>query len=240
MNALRRLAARLQLFRLAALIVAGHRFWLLPILPLGWLLALAAASWAGMLGGAFEPAAAQNQLIGLPLTVLAVFLGLRVIAGEIDGRSLEIAYTVPGGCERVWWTKLAGACMVLVVAEALLAIPVWLFFTGPFPLVALYGALQAAIFYMVLALALATLFRSEVAGAMATAAVLALNGLVTGFGENQVRISPFWNPLAAQTADGAQLLAAAVQNRIGIPLVTLGILALAFLRANRRERMLDG
>ena len=37
-----------------------------------------------------------------------------------------------------------------------------------------------------------------------------------------------------------QLLAAAVQNRIGIPLVTLGILALAFLRANRRERMLDG
>ena len=103
--------------------------------------------------------------------MLAVFLGLRVIAGEIDGRSLEIAYTVPGGCERVWWTKLAGACMVLVVAEALLAIPVWLFFTGPFPLVALYGALQAAIFYMVLALALATLFRSEVAGAMATAAV---------------------------------------------------------------------
>lgn len=239
MNGWRDFAARLELFRLAALTVAGHRFWLLPVLPLGWLLALAVASLVGFSSGGFEPASAQGALIGLPTTVLAIFLGLRVIAGEIDGRSLEIAYTVPGGCERVWWAKLAGAGLMLLVAEALLAIATWIFFTQ-FPLTALYGALQPAVFYMVLAMAMATLFRSEVAGAMATAAVLALNGLITGFGENQVRISPFWNQLAVETTDPAELLAWTVQNRIGVPLVALGILALAFMRANRRERMLGG
>ena len=234
----RLIGARLALFRLAALTVAGHRFWLLPLLPLTWLAVLATLTAVGM-GGNFEPDMAQGFLIGAPMTALAVFLGLRVIAGEIDGRSLEIAYTVPGGCQRVWWAKLAGAGLMLIVAEALLAIVVWLFFTK-FPLGALYGALQAAVFYLVLAMALATLFRSEVAGAMVTVAVLGLNGMFTGFGENQIRLSPFFNPLAAQTADPMELLGWTVQNRIGIALVTCGIASLAFMRANRRERMLDG
>ena len=186
-----------------------------------------------------EPVDAQVLLIGLPMTVLAVFLGLRVIAGEVDGRTLEIAYTVPGGVERVWWAKLAGAALMLVLAETLLAAVVWSFFTA-FPLMALYGALQGAVFYLVLAMAMATLFRSEVAGAIATVALLALNGFISGFGDNQLRFSPFWNPLAADQDDPLQLFANAVQNRIGVPLIAAGILALAFMRANRRERMLDG
>ena len=234
----RRIGARLALFRLAALTVAGHRFWLLPLLPLSWLAVLATLALVG-LGGNFEPDMAQGFLLGAPMTALAVFLGLRVIAGEIDGRSLEIAYTVPGGCQRVWWAKLAGASLMLIVAEALLAIVVRAFFTD-FPLGALYGALQAAVFYLVLAMALATLFRSEVAGAMVTVAVLALNGMITGFGDNQVRLSPFFNPLAAHSADPVELLGWTVQNRIGVALATCGIASLAFMRANRRERMLDG
>ena len=52
---------------------------------------------------------------------------------------------------------------MLVVAEALLATAVWAFFTT-FPLGALYGALQAAVFYLVLAMAMATLFRGEGSG----------------------------------------------------------------------------
>ena len=75
---------------------------------------------------------------------------------------------------------------------------------------------------------------------MAIAAILAFNGLITGFGENQVRISPFWNPHAIEDADPTELLAWTLQNRIGIPLVMTAILALAFMRANRRERMLGG
>ena len=232
-----RIRANLTLYRLAAVAVAGNRFWLLPLLPLLWLGVLAAATLVGLHDGDFAPVSAQGTLIGAPMTALAVFIGLRIIAGEIDGRSLEIAYTVPGGCERVWWAKLLGAALMLVVAEALLATAVWAFFTT-FPLGALYGALQAAVFYLVLAMAMATLFRGEVAGAMATVPVLGFNYLLASSG--QVRISPFWNPLAANSEDPAQILAWTVQNRIGIALVICAIMSLAFMRANRRERMLGG
>ncbi len=84
----------------------------------------------------------------------------------------------------------------------------------------------------------ATLFRSEVAGAMGVAAVLGFDMLISGFGQNPVRISPFWNPAAIDNADAAELLAWSLQNRIGILLAMAAILGLAFMRANRRERML--
>ena len=232
------IVGRLTLYRLAAVAVAGHRFWLLPMLPLAWLLVLAAGSLLEVWLEPFEPKDAQGVLIGLPTTVLAIFLGVRIIAGEIDGRSLEIAYTVPGGCVRLWWAKLAGTVLMLAFAEVLLAVFVALFFTG-FPPAALYGALQPAVFYLVLAMGMATLFRSEVAGALAAAAILGLNGLITDGGDHQIRISPFWNPLAVGSGNPAEILAWTVQNRIGIALLTAGLLALAFMRANRRERMLD-
>lgn len=228
----------LGLLRLALVAVGGRRCWLLALLPLLWPAFQAAVLLAGA-GEAFAPNSAQGTLIGLPLTVLAVFLGLRIIAGEIDGRSLEIAYTVPGGCERVWWVKLFAATLILLAGEALLAAVTFVFFT-PFPWTALYGALQAALFYLVLSTGMATLFRSETAGAMAVAAILGLNGLLSGFGENQIRISPFWNPAALDEADPTELFAWTLQNRIGMVLATAAILALAFMRANRRERMLGG
>ena len=226
------------LLRLALLVLAGRRFWVLPLLPLLWLGFQAVLLLVG-LGEGFESASAQGPLIGVPLTALAVFLGLRIIAGEIDGRSLEIAYTVPGGCQRVWWAKLMAAGLVLVVSEALLAVATYFFFTGSFPLGALYGAFQAAAFYLILAMAMATLFRSETAGAMGTAAVLGLNGVLSGFGANQIRVSPFWNPYSLEEADPTELFAWTLQNRVGVVLVAAAILALAFMRANRRERMLS-
>ena len=231
---------QLEAFRLAGMTIAGHRYWLLPIMPLVW---LPICAWIDF-QDPFTPVSAQGTLIGLPLTFLAVFLGLRIIAGEIDGRSLEITYTVPGGCERVWWTKLGAALLLLIAAEVPLATATWFFFT-PFPLDALYGALQAALFYMVLAMGMATLFRSETAGAMPTVLVLALNGVATGFGNNQLRVSPFWNPHAFATDNGGvsdpgEILALTLQNRIGFALLMAAIVALAFMRAARRERMLDG
>ena len=77
-----------------------------------------------------------------------------------------------------------------------------------------------------------------IAGAMGIAAVLGFNGLISGFGEQQLRISPFWNPYALENADPVELFAWTLQNRVGIILATAAILALAFMRANRRERML--
>ncbi len=224
------------LLRLAMLVVAGRRFWLLVLLPLLWLVFMAVAA---LIAGdqRFDPVGAQGNLIGFPLTLLAIFLGMRIIAGEVDGRSLEIAYTVPGGCERVWWAKLCASALVLAAAEALLAAFTYIFFT-PFPWSALYGAMQAAVFYLVLSMGMATLFRSETAGAMSIAAILGFNGLISGFGDNQVRISPFWNPCALENADPTELFAWTLQNRIGVVLATAAVLALAFMRANRRERML--
>ncbi len=68
--------------------------------------------------------------------------------------------------------------------------------------------------------------------------VLVINGVLTGFGTNQIRISPFWNPGAIEDADPTELFAWTLQNRIGFLLAMVAILALAFMRANRRERML--
>ena len=226
------------LLRLALLVVAGRRYWLLPFLPLFWLLFQAGVLIIGA-GEGFTPSSAQFWLVALPLTLLAVFLGLRIIAGEIDGRSLEIAYTVPGGCERVWWAKLFASTLVLLASETLLLAGTYIFFT-PLPWSTLYGALPPALFYLLLAMGMATLFRSEVAGAMGVAAILGLDLLISGFGANPVRISPFWNAAVAidDADDAAQLFAWGLQNHIGVLLAMAAILGLAFMRANRRERML--
>ncbi len=221
--------------RLSAVVVAGPRPWLLPLLPLTWLAIQASLLIVGS-RTAFEPAAAQNALIGLPLAILAVVLGGRIIAGELDQRTLEIAYTVPGGAHRVWLGKLAAAVLMLLVSLGLTAALTYTFFT-PFPIFqTLYGAGQGGAFHLVAGMGFATLFRSEASGAMATIAVLALNLRTAQVG---LRISPFWNPLTVQGADADRLLAMAVQNRIGIALVIAAIVALTFARAERRETMLS-
>ena len=172
------------------------------------------------------------------MALLGIFLGIRVIAGEIDDRSLELAYTVPGGSERLWRIKLIAAVTMLLVMEATLALVTVTWITG-FPLGALYGAFQAGCFYLVLSLSLATLFRSQIGGGVFTVILLGINGVLTGFGNAQLRGSPFFNPYVIVGADSTDLLAWTVQNRIGMLLLMAGILSLAFMRANRRERMLS-
>ena len=227
----------LTLLRLAMLTLAGRYFWVLPLLPLLWLVVVGTVFWLD--GEIIAPEEAQGVLLAVPMTALAVFMGIRIIGGEIDDRSLEIAYTVPGGCERLWYAKLFAAVAVLLCSEVLLGLSVYAFFP-PYPLAALYNALQASCFYLILALAFAPLFRSEAAGAMATVLVLGLNGLITDFGDNQIRISPFWNPYALTDADPTELFAWTLQNHIGMLLAMVAILSLAFMRANRREQMLSG
>ena len=245
-----KLAFDIEFMRHAMLVVAGHRFWMLPFATLPW---LAFQYYITMNDPTkiIGPGSVQGTLIGVPLTALGMFFGMRIIAGEIDDRSLEIAYTVPGGCERLWFAKLFSAFLMLVFTEAMLSILVYFFFT-PFPPGALYGALQASCFYMILAMALGALFRSETSGLIGTAALLGLNGLLTGFGDSQMRFLPFFNPYvyldtssSSNVVDGGftspeELLAWAIQNRIAMLLLMGAILSLAFMRSNRRETMLDG
>ncbi len=228
---------RLRLVKLAARLLAGRWFWAVPILPLLWIaFQLVRLLFPGWRAEAYLPAEAQSVLIGAPLAVLAIGLGVRVMAGEIDQRTLEIAYTVPGGAHRVWLVKLTAAVALLVAAELLLAAATFLFCTS-FPPGALYGALQSAVFCLVLAMALAALAKSEATGAMLATAALILSSFVQAA---NVRFSPFWNPANLQDHDPADVLAWTVQNRIGFALAIAAIVALSFGHAERREKMLGG
>jgi ABC-type transport system involved in multi-copper enzyme maturation permease subunit len=217
--------------------VAGKWFWLVPFVPLAWHAFVIVALLAGWRTTPYLPYDAQNRLIGMPLSVLAVGLGVRIIAGEIDSRTLEITYTVPGGAHRAWLAKLAAATMMLVVAEVLLAGSTALFLVG-YPPGMLYVPLQAAVFYLVLSMALSALFKSEVAGAL-----ISIPALMFGLAVSTLRASPFFNtllPSVTDRADPADILAWTVQNRIGYALVIAAVAAAAFGRAERREQMMSG
>jgi hypothetical protein len=236
-RALDRLREQLGLVPVSLRLLAGRHWWAAPLLvlvwPAFWFLCVA----AGWTEEPFEARHVQGWLVGIPLVFLAAGLGVRVIAGEIDQRTLEIAYTVPGGATRVWTSKLLASLALILPAEAVLALAAFVFVPS-YPPGALYGALQAALFYLVLAMALATLFKSEATGGLVLALVLVLNLFLTASGNAQFRFSPFWNPEVLSEAPERDVLAWTIQNRIGFALVTAAILALTFSRAERRERML--
>lgn len=229
-----RLLDQWRLIHHSARTLGGRWFWLAPFLPLLWIGFQYISVILGWRPTSWELADAQNSLIGFPLTILAAGLGVRVIAGEIDRRTLEIAYTVPGGAHRVWLSKLAAGFLILLVAEGLLALATFVFLT-PFPLSTLYGALQPAVFFMVLSMGLGALLKSEAAGAMVCAGVLTLALMTT-----VLRISPFFNIEQLTNLDAAERLARLVQNRIGYVILTLAVMLLTFGRAEQRERLLSG
>lgn len=231
-----RLRGYMRLVRLSAQLVAGRRFWIPILLPLLWPAFQAFILRVGWRQTGFEAMDAQS-LMGVPLTVLAIGLGIRIVASEMDRRTLEIAYTVPGGCHRIWLAKMTGCFFILLFSQVLLAVVTLAFFTS-FPFVSYYGAIQAAVFYLVAGMAFAAFFRSEITGAMASVTLFAINGLSSGFGENQMRISPFFNPLAIRDGDKSELFAWTLQNRILFLLLIVAIVLLTFGRVERREKML--
>jgi len=228
----------LRLVGLSARLIGGRRFWIAPLLTLLWPAFQAFRLLIGWQQTTFAPEASQNVLIGTPMIVLAIGLGVRVIANELDRRTLEIAYTVPGGAHRVWIAKLAAATGLLLASEAMLAAATFAFFTSV-PLGALYGAFQAALFYLVASMGLAVVTRSEITGALAASVLLVLNGLLTGFGGNQLRVSPTFNALAVSRMSPEDIWAHTIQNRIGMVLAIAAVVALSFARAERREKLLS-
>jgi hypothetical protein len=233
-----RLAEGARLLHLSCKMVAGRRYWIAPLLPLLWVVFQIFRLLVGWRPFDYGSGDAQNILIGFPLTVLAIGLGVRVIAGEMNLRTLEIAYTVPGGTHRVWIAKLFSATLLLLAAEALLGLATFVFCTE-FPLGAFYGALQGALFYMVVAMAFSALFKGEAVGALLTVVVLFVNFPLH---QGVSTISPFFNPESQflRNMDDAEILAWAVRNRIGYALVIAAISALAFGRAESREKILSG
>jgi hypothetical protein len=213
-------------------LVAGRWAPVLAFLPCSFPLVLYAFARLSPGAEGFDERSVPALLVGVPLSVLAIFLGVRVVAGEIDQGTLEIAYTVPGGAGRVWIPKLLASAGILLAAEAVSAAVVFFLLTG-FPPDALYAAYQGAVFHLAVAMGLAAWCRGEITGAMATAPVLVITFLASEWVG-----SPFWSQVAAQHREPAEILAMTVQNRIGYALAIAAVLALGFARANRREKML--
>ncbi len=216
----------------SARLVAGRKFWIVVFLPLIWLLIRALFILVGWDDGKLGPENA-HYLMSIPLSVVAMGFGIRIIAGEIDSRTLEIAYTVPGGCHRVWLAKIATSISMLLVSEILMTLCTMVFFTSVTP-GTFYGVLQGSVFYLIIGMAFSTFFRSEITGAMATVALFAIN-LLIGAGS---RISPFFNPLAMDNTEKSQMLAYIIQNRIFFIMLMGIITLLTFSRVERREKML--
>lgn len=233
MKALNRwIADRLMMLRLSIRLQLGRKFWIVPLLALTWPLFHAIRLLVSDAAQSFNETAAQNTLIGFPMTIIAIGLGVSIIAGEIEQRTLEVAYTVPGGARRIWMAKLAAVILLLAMTEALLAIITLTFFTA-FPLTSLYGAFQGAIFYLVLAMGLGALFKSEITAALVSSVLVALNAI-----SNIGPWSPWFNPLVIKDKSPSDILAWTVQNRIGFALAIIALAALAFARAERREQLL--
>ena len=225
------------LLQLAIRLQLGRKFWIVPLLALSWPLFHALRLLVSNAAQSFNETAAQNMLIGFPLTVIAIGLGVSIIAGEIEQRTLEVAYTVPAGARRIWMAKMAAIILLLAVTEGLLAIITATFFTA-FPLASLYGAFQGAVFYLVLAMGLGALFKSEITAVLVTLVLLAANGVLSGFGDAPSRLSPLFNPLAVRNTSVSEILAWTVQNRIGVALAIAALTVLAFARAEHREKLL--
>jgi ABC-type transport system involved in multi-copper enzyme maturation permease subunit len=224
------------LLRLSLRLQLGRWVWLVPAIALLW--PAYQAITVLLASRQLNAADAQNGLIGMPLVVLAIGLGVRVVAAEIDQRTLEVAYTVPGGARRVWVAKLAAAAVPLLGTGLLLAI-IDAVFLVRYPLSALYGALQAAAFYLVLAAGLGALLRNEITAALVASVMLALNGFLTGFGNAPSRWSPLFNPLAVKDLSETEIFAWTVQNRIGFALLILSLVTLTCARTERRETLLN-
>jgi ABC-type transport system involved in multi-copper enzyme maturation permease subunit len=202
-----KLKTYLRLMFYSGRLMAGRRFWIVIFLPLVWPVLQALFIGIGWRDGKVTPVNA-HMLMSLPLTIVAMGLGLRIIAGEIDSRTLEIAYTVPGGCHRVWLAKLATCFCLLLAGDVLLAVFTMVFLTSV-SIGTFYGVLQASIFYLVMGMGLSAFFRSEITGAMATIVVYAISIMASS-----VRISPFFNPLALDKTENAQAISYIIQNRI--------------------------
>jgi ABC-type transport system involved in multi-copper enzyme maturation permease subunit len=229
-----------ELLHLSLKLQLGKRFWAYPLLPLVWPLFLTVFELIGM-GDLDTPTAqmVQNVFIGAPLFFLAIAIGMQIISSEIEQRTLEVCYTVPGGARRIWLSKLAAAFLVLVAAELLLALYARLVFSS-FPPAVFYRALQGAVFFLVLSTAFGALLKNKMTAGMASCIVLFLVGAVTGFGDNPTRYSPFFNPLSlAQTMGSQELLYWLIQNHIGFAMISAAIVILTFSRAERRELMLS-
>ena len=151
---------------------------------------------------------------------------------EIEQRTLEVSYTVPGGSRRGWISKLIAVTLLLLCVEVLLVLATSLFFND-FTVSAIYGAFQGAVFFLVFAMWAGALVKNELVAVLLTLCVGYFNMTSTSS-----RWSPLFNPIEVIGVGTGELFAWSIQNHVGFAILILGIAFLAFSRADRSEVML--
>ncbi|MEW5251326.1 hypothetical protein [Microbulbifer discodermiae] len=219
------------------------RLWQLSIrwqlgIPVGWLLAILLL-WPGMhflaaslwMENGYDLRQVQNQLIGFPAYLIAVLLGARLIAREVDKRTLEVAYTLPRGIGFVWWQKMWAASLLLCICTLCLALAAALL--RPYPGWILLQALAGTIFYFILACVLGTWLRSEFSAQLLAFVALGFNLLAS-----QNHWLPLFNPLRLEDVDSHQQWTMMWQNFTLVTAVVLICGSLAWLRIQSSENTL--
>lgn len=207
----------------------GRRFYLIPWLVSVWPIYHAVRMLeSGQVR--FYPADAQNELIGLPIYLLAIGMGIRIIANEVEQHTLEVAYTIPGGAVKIWAWKIVSSLFIIVCALLLLAGITWTLFT-PFPLGVLYRVLQGATFFLVFAMAAGALLKSELAAAVVSVTLLFI--LYPRF--YGLRWSPIFDPLHADIFGDHLVGLWLLQNHVWVFLLSLLIVLYAFVKVEQRE-----
>lgn len=235
-----RLADLVELLHLSLKLQLGKFYWAWPLLPLLWPALVFVADFIGFANlDTPTPRFAQNFYIGAPVYFLAVAIGMQIISSEIESRTLEVCYTVPGGAQRIWLAKLGSAILLLGAAILVLALFCRVVYTS-FPPAALYRVLQGALFFLCLSMGAGALFRNKMTAGLASIVVMFFTGAFTGFGEVHPRYTPFFNPLGlAQSMSSEELFYYLLQNHIGFALMSATLVILTFSRVERRELMLS-
>ena len=210
----------------------GHRFWMLPFAVFIWPLLQASMMFMGWKQGGFELVDVQNRLMGYPLYLMAIGIGVGLIANEVEKRTLEVSFTLPGGAARIWINKLIAASFLIIVAEFILAFCTWIFFTGITSGI-IIRVFQGAIFYLVLAMTAGAFFKNSLIAGIVTCFVLFINSYFTNRSW-----SPVFNPLTINNLSTGDLMQLIIRNHFIIVLAIFVMALLTFLRIEQREALL--
>lgn len=219
------------LMKLSLKIQLGRKYWWIFIAVLLWPGLQALLLVIGLRENV-TTADSQNLLVGFPLYCIAIGMGIKIIAYEVEKRTLEVCYTIPNGAKSVWLSKLTAAIFIIIFTEVLLVTITSILFTSV-PASSIYGALQGSIFYLVISMWFGAILKSELMAAMCSLVVFFLNlTFISG------RLSPLFNPLHFNETPSELLNSWIIQNYLGFALLIVIIISISFAVAEQREKLL--
>ena len=182
-----------------------------------------------------------EDLIYLPMVVLAVFLNMQLITAEKDNRTLEVMFTTSGSQFKVWLLKAATLGTILYFITLAICVVAFFGFTDMAILATSFYAFVPIYFIANLTLYFAVRMKSGLAAGMVTAAVLVIlffsNAIMeeTDLYKYMLFLNPYSPPLRVDPATWEVWI---WQNKIGVLILGTGLLYAALRSMGNRERLL--